>query len=90
MNSPAFVAALVCYGASLISLYKGFHKMLAYANSDSILDEPVNAYVGGDAYNYIINSNFTTAFFVLALIFAFAGFVIQWNYAQYMQISTKK
>lgn len=28
----------------------------------------VNAYVGGDAYNYIINSNHMIAYFILALV----------------------
>lgn len=32
-----------------------------------------NAYVGGDAYNYIINSNYATGFFVLATMFALMG-----------------
>ena len=27
----------------------------------------VNAYVGGDAYNYIINGNYATGFFVLSM-----------------------
>ena len=31
------------------------------------------AYVGGDAYNYIINGNYATAFFVLTLTFAMLG-----------------
>ena len=32
-----------------------------------------NAYVGGDAYNYIINGNYVTAFFVLATLFVILG-----------------
>lgn len=30
----------------------------------------MNAYVGGDAYDYIINANQATAYFVLAVFFA--------------------
>jgi hypothetical protein len=33
----------------------------------------VNAYVGGDAYNYIINGTYATAFFVLSMGFTVTG-----------------
>lgn len=33
----------------------------------------VNAYVGGDAYNYIINGTYATAFFVLTAMFVLAA-----------------
>ena len=38
----------------------------------------INAYVGGDAYNYIINGNYATAYFVLAVGLALIcmGFLI--------------
>lgn len=52
-----------------ISLGMGFYKLFAYENSNdeySFSDESVNAYVGGDAYNFIINGTYTTAYFVLA------------------------
>ena len=44
-----------------------------YSNSESILREKVNVYVGGDAYNYIINSNLSTSYFVLATFFGLAA-----------------
>lgn len=31
--------------------------------------DSVNSYVGGDAYNYIINGTYSTSYFVLALVF---------------------
>lgn len=51
----------------------GFYKLFVYKNDSSTsltttTASAVNAYVGGDAYNYIINSNRATAYFVLALI----------------------
>lgn len=49
----------------------GFYKLFVYKNSD--LGEKTNAYVGGDAYNYIINSTMGTAYFVLSLIFVVLG-----------------
>lgn len=53
-----FISAAICSA-------NGFHKYFYYKNSDYT---PVNAYVGGDAYNYIINSNYMCAFFVFALV----------------------
>ena len=45
--------------------YKGYDKITNYYNSDySMLNK--NAYVGGDAYNYIINGTYAAAYFVLA------------------------
>jgi len=57
----------------VIFLGVGFHKLTAYENTYSedeydLADEEdsVNAYVGGDAYNYIINASQATAYFILA------------------------
>jgi len=61
--------------ASMASIGMGFYKMFVYRNSDSDSEYFVssdfnkNAYVGGDAYNYIINGTYTTAYFVLGLTF---------------------
>lgn len=56
--------------AGLVSL--GFNKMYVYYNSEfSSMNK--NAYVGGDAYNYIINGTYATAFFVLATLFVILG-----------------
>lgn len=57
-------------GCSFYTLYKGVDKMTNYYNSDY---KQINAYVGGDAYNYIINSNYATAFFVLTAMFVLAA-----------------
>jgi hypothetical protein len=53
---------------SCIMIYLGFNKMTQY---DSVLHK--NSYVGGDAYNYIINGTYATSFFVLALVFSILG-----------------
>lgn len=58
---------------SAFFLYKGFDKISNYSNSESILKEKVNVYVGGDAYNYIINSNLSTSYFVLATFFGLSA-----------------
>ena len=41
-----------------ITLYKGIDKMTHYYNSEYSFTPSVNAYVGGDAYNYIINGTY--------------------------------
>ncbi len=55
-----------------ISLFIGFHKMFIY-DPASEYHSGVNAYVGGDSYNFIINANYVTAYFVLALILVVFG-----------------
>lgn len=60
-------------GCSLFTLYKGIDKMTNYRNSENYPSVNVNAYVGGDAYNYIINGTYATAFFVLTAMFVLAA-----------------
>lgn len=54
--------------------YKGYDKLTNYYNSEfGVLNK--NAYVGGDAYNYIINGTYAAAYFVLAAGFLISGIV---------------
>ena len=63
---------LLLTGVTFLTL--GFDRIHNYNNPDSeesyLLDDdsedPKNAYVGGDAYNYIINGTHSTSYFVLA------------------------
>jgi hypothetical protein len=73
---------------SVVFLIVGFYKMYAYKNYESFMGTSdvyesygriaarvfgtTNAYVGGDAFNYIINAGYATAYFVLAM---FSGLV---------------
>lgn len=57
--------------ASVLGL--GLDKMFNYDSGEYFPYEYHNAYVGGDAYNYIINGNYATGFFVLATMFALLG-----------------
>lgn len=61
----------VSYLMSFIFIFIGFNKMLKYENDE--FGDSVNAYVAGDAYNYIINAGYATAYFVLALLFVVLG-----------------
>ena len=62
-----------CFTAAAGSLTAGIYKMFVYNNGDSYPYKPHNAYVGGDTYNYMINGNYATAFFVLMAAFALMG-----------------
>lgn len=68
-----FIIAVCFYIVSAVMLYKGYDKMTNYRNSESLYVENINAYVGGDAYNYIINGNYATGFFVLSVGFLLTG-----------------
>ena len=61
----------LCCGA--FTFYEGLDKMFRYDSGDSYPYKYVNAYVGGDAYNYIINGTYATAFFVLTAMFVLAA-----------------
>lgn len=64
----------ISYSISIICIGLGFDKILNYVGPDiGERYSGVNAYVGGDAYNYIINSNYATGFFTLAVFFALLG-----------------
>ena len=72
IGKAMIVVAAILIVTSCIFLYKGFDKKNNYKYSEYSLIEDVNAYVGGDAYNYIINGTYFTGFVVLAG-FAFIG-----------------
>lgn len=65
------IIMIVCFIVSIAMFSKGQDKINNYYNSEDypILNE--NAYVGGDAYNYIINANYATGYYVLS-----AGFMV--------------
>ncbi len=64
MKKFLIVMSLGLYITMSVFLYKGYDKITNYKNSD---DETENAYVGGDAYNYIINANYASGYFILAV-----------------------
>lgn len=67
------IIAILFYLLSAVMLYKGYDKMTNYSNSEYSFMTTHNAYVGGDAYNYIINGNYATGFFVLSGSFLITG-----------------
>ena len=68
-----YVFALICFIVSAVMIYKGYDKMTNYRNSETYYSSTVNAYVGGDAYNYIINGTYSTSYFTLASGFMISG-----------------
>ena len=58
------VISIVLLAVSLFAIYKGFDCILHYHNSD-FSSFNVNAYVGGDAYNYIINGTYFAGYMAL-------------------------
>ncbi|MCZ8538532.1 hypothetical protein M9R32_15160 [Paenisporosarcina quisquiliarum] len=68
------VFSFLSFIVSAIFVGIGFHKIFAYENVDAeeyeyLAEDNVNSYVGGDAYNFIINANYATGYFVLATLF---------------------
>lgn len=61
------------FSLSTLFIIVGFYKRFVYSYSEYSYSTDVNAYVGGDAYNYIINSNHMIAYFILALICVIIG-----------------
>lgn len=66
------ILSLVSLACGCFTLYKGIDRLTNYYNSD-YSSFAVNAWVGGDAYNYIINGTHATAFFVLTAMFVLSA-----------------
>ena len=66
LSKKLYIIAVCFYILSAIALYKGYDKV-TNCRSSEYYSLNVNAYVGGDAYNYIINSNYATGYYVLSM-----------------------
>ena len=58
---------MIIMGIQKISV--GYEKKNEYYNSDTYSSLNKNAYVGGDAYNYIINGTYFTAYMIQGMGF---------------------
>jgi hypothetical protein len=81
------VGMIVSYVFSFLSMATGFYKMLVYSNPSAneiavFGKEPMNTYVSYDAYNFIINANYATAWFALAIFFAIIAFTFMYVYTK--------
>lgn len=68
------IFAMLFIIGSLVPLYLGFNHMFVYDSGE--YGDSQNAYVGGDAYNFIINGTYATAFFVLFGALFTAGLIM--------------
>lgn len=73
LSTALLIIGIVLYMVAIGTFYKGYDKMHHYykKSENYSSSEDVNVYVGGDAYNYIINGNYSTAYYTLT-----AGLII--------------
>lgn len=71
-NSNLLTWGWLSYLAAFFSIGLGLYKLFVYYNSTAESLRK-NAYVSGDAYNYIINGTHATVFCVIGLVFAVIG-----------------
>ena len=64
------------YLGALISVIIGVQRITQYKYDEDFPDESKYAFVGGDAYNYIINSNVMNGYFIIAIGLLIAGTVL--------------
>jgi uncharacterized membrane protein YbaN (DUF454 family) len=63
----------IFYVHAVALFYKGVSQFEDYYMADNTYEDSVNAFVGGDAYNYIINASLQTGWFVLSAMFFISG-----------------
>lgn len=67
------ILSIISLCSGIFTFFKGVDRLVNYDNGDYYPYEYVNAWVGGDAYNYIINGTHATAFFVLTAMFVLSA-----------------
>ncbi|MEB2280790.1 hypothetical protein LAV73_12370 [Lysinibacillus xylanilyticus] len=67
-KAPYTLFSVIGFIGAIVSISMGFYKLCIYENNDSFRSSSKNVYVGGDAYNYIINGTYATSYFVLAVV----------------------
>jgi hypothetical protein len=71
-----FVAAsIVCFSVAGLFYYKGYDVKNKYYYSEVFTDLNKNAYVGGDAYNYMINGSYFTGYSIIASAALLGGMI---------------
>ena len=75
MRTKVIILAVICIIVSGVFFGKGYNVKNEYYNSDySTLNK--NAYVVGDAYNYIINGTYFTGYSVIASAMLICGMIL--------------
>lgn len=61
------IVTIVFAVCAIFFLYRAYYVKNTYYNSDNSWGTHTNAYVGGDAYNYIINGTYFTGYCVIGM-----------------------
>ncbi len=83
------IMAITCFFISGVFYSRGYNVKNEYYNSESYSTLNKNAYVGGDAYNYIINGTYFTGYSVIASSFLLSGVMLIGSYVNVI-IKTKE
>ena len=67
MKKILILVGVISLFISIYFFYESYDTFNNYINSDTYSIINKNVYVGGDAYNYIINSNYFTGFNILGV-----------------------
>lgn len=59
------IVAVLSFCIAVVFFWMGYDKINSYNSGE--LGDAINAYVGGDAYNFIINAQLATGYFTLGL-----------------------
>lgn len=70
------LVAVIFWVVSGVFFYKAYDVKTNYYNSEDFYSLNENAYVGGDAYNYIINGTYFTGYSVIASAFLVSGILL--------------
>lgn len=73
-SNPWIIGAFILYTLSFVSACVSLFKLWVYRSED--FSSKVNYYVGGDAYNYIINGTHATVYMLLSILFTLIASVI--------------
>ena len=65
ISTALLLFSCIFFIVGICCVSQGFDKKDNYYNSEYSISKNVNAYVGGDAYNYIINGTYFSGYFSL-------------------------
>ena len=70
------LCSIICGIIAGIFFYKGYNVKNVYHNSDTYYSSNQNAYVGGDAYNYIINGTYFAGYMAVGGAFTVSSIIL--------------
>ena len=76
MKNILIIASIICFILSGVFFSRCYNVKNEYYNSENFPILNKNAYVGGDAYNYIINGTYFTGYAVIASATLLGGIVL--------------